>query len=386
MLLSIMPSAPSTTNHIIAGLLVVLLIICVLKVRKYPHRLSNEGIQFALFLCLIFYLFPMAGSDFYSYKEIVETSGYTDISTIPQYYLHYEKAYYAIINIVHNNYFLFRLVVWGGSLLLYWQTAKRLELDKSSFVFYLCICVVQLTAVSRVCLAYAIAFFGFSLLVKPKKRKGSIIFSFIIGVSLIGASILFHRSAIFLLAILPLSLINFNKQTFWLFALAFPVIVVVISSNLFDFILSYDQTDESLLDASTASFYLETDNNRVIGIGQSIDFFFKYASHVVLIYMIVCGILNKKYQEWPSVIQKFANATLLINFLALAVLLAPGAATFKTFERLMGFSYVPQSFMLAYLLKIDYEKKQINLINLLIMGYVLYGALYYNIYQGLLIR
>ena len=382
MILLIMPSAPSTANNIIAGLLSVLLIMCVWKVRQYPHRLSNEEILFALFLCLLFYLFPMAGSDFYKYKEFVEMSGYTDISTIPQYYLHYEKVYYAIVNIVHNNYFLFRLVVWGGSLLLYWLTAKRLELDKSTFVFYLGTCIVPLTAVSRVCLAYAIGFWGFSLLVKPKTRKGSNFFSFIIGVVLILASILFHRSAIFLLAILPLSLINFNKRTIWLFALAFPMIVMAISFNLFDFVLGYDQREDSILDASTASYYLENAEKRVVGIGQGIDFFFKYSSHFVLIYMIVCSVLNKKYQDWPPIIQKFANATLLINLIALAILLAPGASTYKTFERLIGFSYVPQGFMLSYLLKIDYENKQINLINLLIMGYVLYGTLYYKIYQG----
>lgn len=386
MVLSIMPSAPSTANHIIAGLLGILLVISVLKVRKYPHRLSNVGILLALFLCLIKYLFPMGGSDFYAYKVFVETSGYTDISTIPQYYLHYEKVYYAIINIVHNDYFLFRLVVWGGALLLYWLTAKRLGLDKSTFAFYLGICIVPLTAVSRVCLAYAIGFWGFSLLVKPITRKGSNTFSFILGAALIIASVLFHRSAILLLVILPLSLINFNKRTIWLLALAFPIIAVVITSNVFDFVLSYNQTEDSIIDASTASYYLENSKKRVVGIGQGIDFFFKYASHLVLIYMIVCSVFNKKYQEWPPVIRKFANAALLINLLALAVLLAPDASTYKTFERFIGFSYVPQGFMLSYLLTIDYEKKQINLINLLIIGYVLYGAFYYNIYQGFYIN
>ena len=379
-LLSIIPNAPSATAYIISGLISLLLLMCVWRVRRYPHKLSNEGIVFALFLCLLFYLFPMAGTDFYHYKEWVETAGYTDISSIPQYYLHYEKPYYYIINIVHNNYFLFRLVVWGGSLFLYWQTAKRLKIDKSTFVFYLCICIVQLTAVSRVCLAYAIAFYGFSILAQPITRKGNYLFSYILGSSIILFSLLFHRSAIFLLAILPFSLFNINKKTIWLFALAIPTIVVMAYTHLLDFIFNFEQTDTSLLDLETALYYLDSDKKRVLGWGQRIEFSMKYGSLIAMVILIVKSILNNSYKVWPKHIQKFANATLYIIVLASALLLAPGATTYKTFERLIDFSYVPQSFLLAYLLKTDYDKRWTYIVTLLLAGYVAYGIFYYNFY------
>lgn len=383
MLLSIMPSAPSAASYIITGILSLLLVVVVWKVRKYPHKLSYGGIFVALLLCLLYYLFPMGGSDFYSYKEWVETAGYTNINQISQYYLHYEKPYYVIVNIVHNNYFFFRLIVWGGSLLLYWRSAIRLELDKSTFLFYLCIVIVHLTCVSRVCLSYALAFYGFSFLVKPISRKGNNLFSYIIGTALIIISLFFHRSALFLLLLLPLSLFNLNKRTIWLFVLAFPAIVVLISTNVFDYILNFDQTDSSLLDSETASLYLESDKKRVVGLGQSIEFFFKYGSHVVMVLLIAKCILSKAYQSWPTQIQKFANATLYITVIAFALYLAPGASTYKTFERLIAFAYVPESFFMTHLLKNDYEKKIVTVFNLLITAYIVYGALYYNIYFGI---
>lgn len=384
MLLSIIPSAPSSGAYFISGLISLLLIISVWKARTYPYKLSKEGIVFALFLCLLFYLFPMAGTDFYDYKEWVETAGHTDISSIPQYYLHYEKPYYYIINIVHNNHFLFRLVVWGGSLFLYWQTAKRLKIDKSTFVFYLCIVIVQLTAVSRVCLAYALAFYGFSFLAQPITRKGSNLFSFVLGSSIILFSLLFHRSAIFLLAILPLSLFNFNKKTIWLFALAISPLVVMAYTQLFDFIFNFEQTDIFILDSETAMYYLDFDKIRVLGWGQRIEFSMKYGSHIAMVILIVKSILNNSYKVWPKHVQKFANATLHITVLASALLLAPGATTYKTFERLIAFAYVPQSFLLAYLLKTECEKKWTNIVTLLLVGYVVYGIFYYNFYFGLI--
>lgn len=383
MILSIIPSAPSSGANFLTGLLSLLMIVSVWKVRTYPHKLSNEGVVFALFLCLLFYLFPMFGTDFYDYKEWVETTGYTDISSIPQYYLHFEKPFYYIINIVNNNYFLFRLVVWGGSLFLYWQTAKRLKIDKSTFAFYLCICIVPLTAVSRVCLAYALAFYGFSFLAQPITRKGSNLFSFILGSSIILFSLLFHRSAIFLLAILPLSLFNFNKKTIWLFALAIPTIVVMAYTQLFDFIFNFAQTDTSLLDSETAMYYLDSDKIRVFGWGQRIEFSMKYGSHIAMVILIVKSILNNSFKVWPKHVQKFANATLYITVLASALLLAPGATTYKTFERLIAFSYVPQSFLLAYLLKTDYDKKWTDIVTLLLAGYVVYGTFYYKFYFSL---
>lgn len=380
MILSIIPSAPSSGAYFLSGLLSLLMLASVWKVRTYPHKLSKKGIVFALFLCLLFYLFPMGGTDFYDYKEMVETVGYTDISSLQQYSFHLEKPYYYIINIVNNNYFLFRLVVWGGSLFLYWQTAKRLKIDKSTFVFYLSICIVPLTAVSRVSLAYALAFYGFSFLVQPITRKGSNLFSFILGSSIILFSFFFHRSAIFLLAILPLSLFNFNKKTIWLFALVIPTIFVMIYTRLFEFILNFKNIDVSLLDLKTAMYYLDSDKQRIIGWGQLIDFTLKYGSLIAMVILIVKSILNNSYKVWPKHVQKFANATLLITGLALALLIAPGATTYKAFERLIAFSYVPQGFLLAYLLKTGYDKKWTEIVTLLLAGYVVYGIFYYNFY------
>ena len=202
--------------------------------------------------------------------------------------------------------------------------------------------------------------------------------SFVLGAAIVAVSLFFHRSAIYLLAILPISLFIFNKKTIWLFAFAFPALVVLINTNLLDFLFSYDQSETSILDADTAMLYLDSDRKRTVGIGQGIEFILKYGSHVAIVVLIIKSILNKSYNAWPKHIQKFANATFFVTVFASSLLFSTDATTYKTFERLIAFAYVPQSIMLAYLLKQDYEKKTVNIATLLIAGYVVYSILYYN--------
>ena len=378
MLFSIYPATQNSTGDAIAGVIVLLLMAIVWRVRKSPHKLSPYGMIIALFLCLVHYLFPQTGGDFNSYKDWVETSGFTNVDIISMYYMHFEKVYYVIVNFVHNDYFLFRLVVWGTSLILFCFTAKRLEIDFNIFVFFLCIGIVPMTSTSRVCLAYAIAFFGFSFITKPITRRGSNLLSFIIGSLLVLLSLYFHRSAIFLLLPLPLSLFNINKNTLKLLPILFAVIVVFLNSNLYSYLNG--QSENSFIDSETAFAYLQA-NEKTFGVGHLLRLALRYAECFALFILIIKCILDKTYISWPKYIKSYANATLLITILAATFLFVSGN-TYKSFERLVGFNTIPQCILLAYLLKNDIKKKLVNIIILLLAGYVAYNIIYDQIYLG----
>lgn len=380
MLLSIYPSSQTATGDAIAGIIVILMILSVWRVRKAPHKLSSFGITAALVLCLFHYIFPQTGGDFLSYKEWVESVGFTNTDYLSNYYLHYEKVYYVIVNFVHNNYLLFRLVVWGSSLALFCITARRLKLDFNVFVFFLCIFIVPSTSTSRVCLAYAIAFSGYSFLVEPLTRKGSRLLSIVIGSSLIILSLFFHRTAFFLLLTMPLSILDFNKKTLWVFAVAFPIMVIFLNYNLFGLLLNYNQTDNALIDAETAAVYFYADK-KVFGLGHIVRLVLYYGGCLAIGYLILKCIMNRSYMSWPKPIRKFANVALVITIIAAAFLLT-GGNTYKTFERFINFSVFPQCVFLTYLLKNGYEKKMIRLIVLLLTSSVIYNIVYDDFYLG----
>jgi hypothetical protein len=381
MLLSIiLPSSQTAAGDAFAGLIVLLSMIIVWRVRKYPHKLSSYGIVFALFLCLVHYVFPGTSGDFQTYKEFVEGSGFINTNIIAAYYEHFERVYYVIVNFVHNDYFLFRLVVWGGSLVFFCLTAIRLKIDFNTFIFFFCISVAPLTSTSRVSLVYAIAFYGFSFIVEPITRKGSNILSFIFGAILIWVSLFFHRSAIFLLLTLPLCLIDFNKKILKLLPFVFVIIVIVLNTNLFNYIIGYNQTDDSLFDAQTAYLYLTADKKE-FGVGHLVRLGLRYCGIFAVGYLIVKCILNRSYSSWPKPVRRFAIATLIITVISTAFLCTSGN-TYKTFERLTGFSVFPRCILLAYLLKIGFEKKLVNTIIYFLAGYVVYDTIYELFYLG----
>lgn len=378
LLLSIIPNHASLETVLIQTVLSFLMIAIVWNVKNKPHYLSQRNVNIALVLCLLYYLFPMSGSDYWGYKEMVETAGVTDLDLISQYTYHMEKPYWWITNMVNNNYFLFRLVVWGGSLFFFWLTAKQLGIDKSIFVFYLCVFIVQMTAVSRVSLAIAMSSFGASLIISPY-NKGRFI-KVLLGASVIGLSMFFHRSAVFLLLVFPLSIIRWNKRIIWAFVIAFPLLVMMANLNLIDFI-SGDFSEDALIDSSTAEYYLNY-NKRVFGIGRIIYLALQYLCMIITIVVLYKAINKGDYKKWPKYVQFFCNAYLFTALFSAVFLFSLDGSTEKIFERLIAFSYFPQAVCLSYFLMTNYKPKTISIINYLIIGYFLYSTLYFTLYLG----
>lgn len=380
LLLISLPSQHSTFVDAISGTLVILLIMFVWKVKKYPHKLSVPEILIALFICMVHYILPQTSGDFLTYKDFVEGAGFTNAALLSNYFEHFEKVYFIIVNFVHNDYFLFRLVVWGSSLFLFCMTVLRLQINFSTFIFFLSIYIMSGTSTSRVCLACAIAYYGFSFLIKPVFRKGSTLMSFTIGLFIIYLSLQFHRSALIFIALLPLSLIPLDKKKLLLVFFLFPLLVIVLRLGLFDFVLNYNQTDDSLFDAETASAYLQT-SRKIFGPGHLIRLALYYLNCYTVLFFIIKCILNKSYNEWPKYIQSFANATLIVIVVS-STLIFLGDVTQTLFLRIMAFSFFTQGILFAYLLSRDFEIKWLNRIIWLMTGYVVYDIIYENLYLG----
>lgn len=379
-LLISLPSQHSAFADAISGTLVVFLIMFVWRVKKYPHQLSVPEILIALLLCMVHYILPQTSGDYLSYKDFVEWAGFTNAALLSNYYEHFEKIYFIIVNFVHNDYFLFRLVVWGSTLVLFCMTALRLQISFSAFIFFLSIYIMPCTSTSRVCLAYAIAYYGFSFLIKPIYTKASTLISFIIGLFLIYFSLQFHRTALIFIAILPLSLIQLDKKKLYYVAILFPLLVIVLRLGLYDFVVNYNQTDDSFFDAQTLSAYMNT-SRKVFGPGHIIRMALYYLNCYIVLFFIVKCIIKKSYNEWPNYIQGFANATLIIIVASSAFLFFEDI-TQTLFLRFISFRTFAQGVLFAYLLSNDLEVKWVNRVIWATIGYVVYNIIYENLYLG----
>lgn len=378
--LSIIPDAPSLGTALFTTFITFLLILYVQNVQRCPHKLPKNGVQVALFICLLVLLFPMAGGDYYDYKEWVEHAKANDIDSLSLYEEHYEKVYWAIVGLVHNNYLMFRLVVWGGALFLTYKAGRILKLDKDVFILYLAILVTINLTTSRVILAMAIAFLGMALIVNPTPKRGKALLLRVIGALLVISSIYFHRSAIFLLAIIPLSLLKINKRNLTVAFILFPIVVIIVNTNMIDFIMNTDS--DSLIDAGTAMYYMGNDK-RKMGIAMIILFALYYIPMALYILLILKNIHNRNSEKWPVYVQKFMNASLLVIVFSSIFLFTTSAETFKLFERFTAYLFIPMAFTMTYLFKNGYNVKMIRTINVIVICQDIFNTLYLSLYLPL---
>lgn len=152
-------------------------------------------------ICILIYcLFDKASGDYYHYEEIIkEMSSQRTIVT------HLEYIYVLIARFVHFDYFLFRLIIWGGALLLL-AVCIRLNNVRKDLVYALFIlCSLQIFSYARVSLGICLYLLGYLLVTQKTLHKINIV-HIIVGVLLIFASAFFTKVYLYLYCYSPLVL------------------------------------------------------------------------------------------------------------------------------------------------------------------------------------
>ena len=145
---------------------------------KYPYHLTKSRRLFAYCLIVFFCVFAFWGSDFFhiydNYKELV-SSGWE-----------LEYIYHLIAkDIVPDNYFLWRLIVWGFATILIANTFKMVRVNQDLAVCFFLMIWILWFSYARVSLSMAMAFFGLAII----SNSQSSLFSWLYGLVFISASL-----------------------------------------------------------------------------------------------------------------------------------------------------------------------------------------------------
>ena len=188
--------------------------ICLCDNRTYKYS-NNIFVYFILIS--VFCVFYFVDSDWFHYYEIYGIISKTDINDFSLLSFfektsesHIEKVYTVLAWLSFDSYYLFRFYIWGGALAFIILIIRRLNLNVNSFFYIFIASFLLLFAYGRVSLAFAIAFGGYSMIVCKNKKR---LLSYLAGVLLIAFSLLFHKSAFFLLPVFLLSFLPYNKYT-----------------------------------------------------------------------------------------------------------------------------------------------------------------------------
>lgn len=206
-------SVPEWIRFLYMGIYLLIFIIFINTVNKNYYIDREYGKKKAL-LFIVFYtifaVFYCVNSDYFSYRFWVEN--YDSISS----YFSKEMVYMVIAHIVGGNYELFRIIVWGGAILL---TCATIRLQKANL--YLTLLLWFVLYYNFFCYARAslgIAVFTLGTAIVSKYIQGNRLFM-LLGIGICLLSISFHRSLIIGLITLPAIFFKINKSRLVFFAI-----------------------------------------------------------------------------------------------------------------------------------------------------------------------
>lgn len=374
----IFPAQPTTQLILLNSLLVVILILLSWGSRVKPYMIPKQRRVLGwvlLFLCM---MFPFYDIDFFNYIELMDVlkGAGSNLESIRGEILQTEWPYYYIGKFVNYNYILFRLVVWGGAMALYGFTMRRLKINPSVFILFFTIIALLLISYGRVTLAWAIAFWGYSFLIKPIESHKKIV-SYVLGVCLIVFSVNFHKTAVLLPLAFALSTIKFNKALIVILLIAFPFLVQLADSQVLLNILNMSQDESDILNVNTSQYYLASDSGSSAGIAAKLQNILRYFVFYGFLLICVITIFNKQgKQDKFQPVEGFMNVSIWLIYISSIFAFTSSANTGLVYYRFLNFAVFPMTLVLSEMIVNGQQRKLLNLITYCAVFYTIYRLLY----------
>ena len=162
-----------------------------LKYWNFRRIKSDNGDSKMLFLLVcLFAVCSFYNGDYFHYEQVVRNV----LPFSERFGL--EDFYGYLINFTHHNYLLFRIVVWGGALLLVVFIAKLYDASIYGVIYFLFALYMSTFDYSRASLGMAVYFMGLSVFT----NKTNVILK-LLGLVVIVSSYFFHRSIAILIVL-----------------------------------------------------------------------------------------------------------------------------------------------------------------------------------------
>ena len=350
-------------NLVLWGIIVLIL----RPALKFPHKLKKARKVWGIILILLFCLFPFWGGDYFHYEDIwneTRQGGYSSL----------EPVYIWLIGYT-GSYFVFRLIVWGLSLLLLFGTYKRVgySFDLSLFIF--ATLYMPWFSYARASLAMSCILFGLTFLSKPLKRAN--LFSILIGLAIVGCSEFFHRSALLgIVAVVASLLVVDNKRNrILILFLLYPVIIYLMSYVL-DITMTLDLDNDTYITAKRRDNYLLGERN-IGGWGERLEAYLNQGALIIVAVAYIVLVRKGLYQSLNRLEKLISSYSLCVVLLAVGFLITKSDySTYILYYRLLLFSAPATAVFLASMKGRYFLKRWYNVIFWMAFCGTLYALLY----------
>ena len=296
---------------------------------------TSTATPVVLFIIILILIIVSATGDYWSYRLWYDTGREN---------LHFEPIWNTIRSIIPWGFNIFRLILWGGGLILFTIMCKwnktDLILSYSLFIlfytFYYCY--------ARATVAYMLLLFAYYLVVRLKEnhyRRWPL--SLLLAILCVWIGLQMHRSMLILLMILAFSLfVKPRKQTFIVLLLLFPIISLIFNTILYPYFMFsvVDEEQTILMDR-----YLRDKR----GFNEFIKHLFRHLPILLLFFVSLINILKKKSVS-PTV-KKIAFCAFNIVYFSFLFYTIKAGNGLTLFYRTMNMAYPFMIMSIAYSLK-----------------------------------
>ncbi|MBR2026164.1 MAG: EpsG family protein [Alistipes sp.] len=309
---------------------------------------------------LLFSLTSFVDADFFHYYEsMYEYKNQVFVDTERGL----EAFYQHLIYIINGNYFLFRLIVWGSSLLLIIFATRKFGANVYRTLFVILAGYIMTFSYARASLAMAVFTTGaviVSVVSECETRKRIILTT--LGLAIIACSIYFHRSMLpILVASICWAFVPWKKQltkySLWLFPF-FVFLCSVVLENVFEelYVLANAIEDETgTLDK--AELYAEQES-----VTHNIRGYFRLFLHYSTFYIPFVLIANVFRSE--EVVQSVNKRIIWLYQIVYLIILIATSILFLDFGsrvffyRFLYVSFIPMSILITKMTDSGFLKKQ----------------------------
>lgn len=335
----------------------VVLVLLTYPLLRRPFKLKHYSTFIPIVFVVLFLLYAFYGGDYFRYEQKLDEmqSSLRALQDIT-YQEHMEPVYWLIGSLVNYNYILFRTVVFVGAFGLCLLSMRLERIDISAFLLFFVIAGLVSFSVSRLCLAISIALLGYSFFLKTDKAKRKYLIFKLIGISLFVLSFFFHKSIIFLLAILILSILPIKKQIIMPIMVIAPIVVFFTGSYFVNFLFSTGG-DDAMINFNSAQSYATTE--RAYGLGSSLVMLFSYLYYYTVQIFSIKLIRSREYEDAPIYIKCLTRSVFWVVLISTLFLFIPGIERIMFYNRFLHFTQIMVIPVLAYSLQHSFKHKML---------------------------
>lgn len=342
-------SIPLWIKALFGGFYLVIFVYAVWKTLLKAPKDKRQVKVSTLFILLYFTAYAMffcINSDYFSYRD------WMDLDYEAFAYWDNEQFYAFLIIFCRMLNFsypfeLFRLIVWGGALLLVFLTAKlyRDLLAPSLAILFLFVLYSGTFCYARASLGMATYFLGIGIIMRGKNFWVKLL-----GIGLAICSYFFHHEMIIGIGVLPSLLIPFEKKNTLLFSL----ILLILMMGAITYINSNLAIVESIFGNDELSSKIEHFNEKEQGIFR-ISTSINYLNFFYPFFLITTFFYRHKHM--PKTIAGMYRITIILLLATIAFFVVVGSRSVYTY-RVLYITIIPMAFLIAYCYTQGYFKKQ----------------------------